>query len=287
VLVFTLTVRNQGSAEAMEVVLRETVPADSAFEAASSSAGWSCSPDGSAGSACTLPIGSVGTGGSASFDFAVRLRADLPPGTVVSNTACVEPAPGAADPPENNCPTLVVDPPGPESQTDIEVEIAADDPLLKPGASFLFTLTVRNASRVPAEGLRLSVALPGFGTEPTELDPACQSPEGVVIECALPQLAGGATVQFTWKQAAFQVGDYTVLAELMAATPEDVDSTPGNGVRTEDDYDEVTVSASTSTTVHDIPTLSAAGISVMVLLLVALGVFVLRRGTLKSRGTAT
>ncbi len=49
-------------------------------------------------------------------------------------------------------------------------------PTFPPERSFLFALTVRNVSTVPAEGLRVSVALPSFGTEPTELDPACQKP---------------------------------------------------------------------------------------------------------------
>ena len=91
-----------------------------------------------------------------------------------------------------------------------------------------------------------------------------------------------------WKRVEqyFKVGDYTVSAELMTATPEDIDSTPGNGVKAEDDYAEVTVTAATGGAVHDIPTLSTAGISAMVLLLLALGVFVLRRGTFQGGRTA-
>ena len=48
----------------------------------------------------------------------------------------------------------------------------------------------------------------------------------------------------------------------------------------------VTVTAATGGAVHDIPTLSTAGISAMVLLLLALGVFVLRRGTFQGGRTA-
>jgi hypothetical protein len=95
-------------------------------------------------------------------------------------------------------------------------------------------------------------------------------------------LAGGGLVQLTWKQAAFRVGEYTVSAEVTEATPEDIDSTPGNGVKTEDDYAEVSVSVSADPGVHDIPTLSTVGISVMVLLLVTLAVVFLRRGSVRS-----
>ncbi len=280
VLVFTLAVHNQGNGHATGVVLQETVSQDSTFEAASSSPGWSCTPDGGAGSACTLLVGSVEAGATASYAFAVRLRSDLPAGTSVTNAACVVQEPGSGDP--DNCSTVEVDPPGPQTKTDIEVSLEVDETRLPPGAPFLFTLTVRNVSTVPAEGLRLSVMLPSFGTEPTALDPACQSPEGTAIECSLPQLSAGASVQLTWKHAAFQVGDYTVSAELMTATPEDVDSRPGNGVETEDDFARVAVSVSNDPAMHDIPTLSTVGISVMVVLLIAFAVVFLRRGNLRS-----
>jgi large repetitive protein len=280
VLVFTLTLDNSGTREATGVVLQETVPASSVFEAASSSPGWICAGEGAAGAACTLAVGTVAAGVSASFTFAVRLPPDLAPGTQVANTACVEEAGGETDPDGTNCRTVIIDPPGPE--TDLEVTLTVDETLRQPGVPFTFTLTVHNASAVPAQGLRLTVSLPSFGTEPTELDPACQNPGGAVLECSVAELAGGASASFTWRQPAFQTGDYTVSAELMEAAPEDVDSVPGNGSRTEDDYAEVTVVVSAEQEVHDIPTLSTVGLTAMVLLLVALGVVAMRRGAYRS-----
>jgi uncharacterized repeat protein (TIGR01451 family) len=281
VLVFTLALHNQGNADATGVVLQETVPQDSTFEAAGSAPGWSCTPDGNAGSHCTLPVGTVGAGASQSFAFAVRLRPDLPPGTSVSNTACVEQAEGAGDPPASNCPTVIVDPPGPSTLTDLELTLAVDDRKLPPGVPFVFTLTLRNASAVEARGIKVAVSLPSFGTQPTGLDPACRISDET-LECSIPLLAGGGLVQLTWKQAAFQVGEHIVSAEVTEATPEDIDSTPGNGVKTEDDYAEVAVSVSANPGVHDIPTLSTVGISVMVLLLVTLAVVFLRRGSART-----
>lgn len=279
VLVFALTVRNQGTREATGVVLRETIPPDSAFEAASSSPGWACTPDGSAGSVCTLEVGLINAGATASYTFAVRLPPDLPAGAGVGNTACVDQAGAGTSGPEADCATVIIDPPGPQEETDVEVAIGVQEAQLPPGSPFLFTLTLHNASGVQAEGLRVSVALPGFGPEPTELDPACESPNGRVIECRLPHLAGGESVQFTWKHAALRGGEHTVTAELMAATPEDLDSVPGNGELTEDDYAEVSVSVSSGPEVlHDVPTLSSVGLCAMVLLLLALGVAFVRRG---------
>ena len=279
VLVFALTLRNQGTREATGVVLRETVPPDTAFESADSSPGWTCTPDSSAGAVCTLGVGVINAGATTSYTFAVRLPPDLPAGTQVGNTACVDQEAEGTAGPEADCATVIIDPPGPQEETDVEVEIGVEEAQLFPGTPFLFTLTLHNASGVQAAGLRVSVALPSFGPEPTELDPACQNLDGRFIECRLPQLAGGESVQFTWKHAALRVGEYTVSAELMAATPEDVDSVTGNGELTEDDYAEVSVSVSSGPEVlHDVPTLSSVGLCAMVLLLLALGVAFVRRG---------
>jgi hypothetical protein len=189
----------------------------------------------------------------------------------------VEEAPGTNDPEGNHCASVVVDPPGPQTRTDLEVAIGIDGTLLQAGNPSVFTLSVSNVSEVKAEGLRVSVSLPLFGTDPTELDPACQFRGGAVIECSLSQLAGGESVSFTWKHAPQKLGSYAISAELMEATPEDVDSTPGNGIRTEDDYAEVKVAVSVGR-VHEIPTLSTVGITVMALLLVVLGILLVRRG---------
>ncbi len=284
-LVFTLTLRNQGSREATGVVLEETVLADSTFEAVSSSPGWNCLPNGSAGSTCSLVVGTVAAGASSSHVFAVRLRSDLATGTSLSNTACVDQTPVGNGSEGDTCATVIVDPPGPQTRTDVEVALGVDGPQ-PPGTPLIFTLTLHNSSSVAAEGLRVMVSLPSFGTEPTELDPACEYRMGSVIECSLPELAGGDSVSFTWKHAALQLGDYTVSAELMTATPEDLDSTPANGVKIEDDYAEIVVSVAGSPGVHDIPTLSTFGILAMVVLLVALGVLFLKRGAAKRATSA-
>jgi uncharacterized repeat protein (TIGR01451 family) len=274
VLVFNLSLRNQGSRAATEVMLRETVSENSVFEPASSSPGWNCTPDGSAGASCALAVGVVAAGGSSSYSFAIRLRAELPPDATVSNTACAAQPTGAKDSVGNGCSTVTV---GPQSRTDLEVGLEVDASSRRVGEPFTFILTVRNTSTVMAEGLRLGVTLPSFGSDPTDLDSACLNPGEGSIECSVSQLAGGASVAFSWKQAARQTGSYTVSAELLAATPEDIDSVPGNGVHTEDDYAEVDVSVSSGPELHEIPTLSSVGISVLAVLLAALGLGFLKR----------
>ncbi|MCB8925924.1 MAG: carboxypeptidase regulatory-like domain-containing protein [Ardenticatenaceae bacterium] len=79
-ITYTLTVENQGTAVATGVTITETVPANTTF---ASTAGWVCTPDGSAGSTCTYALGTLGIGASTDVDFSVIFDATRPP--VVNN----------------------------------------------------------------------------------------------------------------------------------------------------------------------------------------------------------
>jgi uncharacterized repeat protein (TIGR01451 family) len=87
VLRYTIKVFNTGNQDAAPVFITDTVPANSVFDAANSTAGWTCSPDNSAGSVCTFPVGTLGTGNHATVTFAADLS------TLYSNTACVQVVP--------------------------------------------------------------------------------------------------------------------------------------------------------------------------------------------------
>ncbi len=87
---YTLTAGNSGNQDASNVVLSETVPANSTFNAGASTSGWSCSPDASAGSSCTLAVGTLSGGTQSGFSFAVTVDNPLAAGaTQLSNSASV------------------------------------------------------------------------------------------------------------------------------------------------------------------------------------------------------
>ena len=89
VVVYTLNYSNTGNQNASGVTITETVPVGSAFDSASSTAGWVCVPDGNAGSTCTLAVGAVtGNGGSGSALFGVIVQ-DPPGVTELLNTASI------------------------------------------------------------------------------------------------------------------------------------------------------------------------------------------------------
>ena len=87
---YTLTYANAGG-DATGVVITETVPDNTTFDGAASTAGWACTPDGSAGSTCTLAVGAVaGASGPANATFAVDVADPIPPGVIqIANTASI------------------------------------------------------------------------------------------------------------------------------------------------------------------------------------------------------
>ncbi len=90
-IAFTINYTNTGLAPVTGVVLRETVPVDSSFDAGLSDAGWNCTPDGSAGNECTLAVGALAAGESGSAEFVVTAANAWSAGTIaIANTVTIE-----------------------------------------------------------------------------------------------------------------------------------------------------------------------------------------------------
>jgi large repetitive protein len=84
---YLLTYHNAGG-DATGVVITETVPAHTTFNATASTTGWVCQNGGAAGSVCTLIVGHVPNGGGGSKIFAVTVDDPLPQAvTEIHNTA--------------------------------------------------------------------------------------------------------------------------------------------------------------------------------------------------------
>lgn len=90
VLIYTLVYSNAGTSPVTGVVISETVPANTSFNPTSSTSGWLCTPNNSAGSNCTLTIGNVAAGQRSTVNFAVTLIDSFPVGVnLVTNTATI------------------------------------------------------------------------------------------------------------------------------------------------------------------------------------------------------
>lgn len=81
---YTLTYRNSGSSAATGVVVTETVPTYTTFDALASTDGWSCAHGAAAGTLCTFSLPNVNAGTSGTITFVVRVLDTLPPGSIVT-----------------------------------------------------------------------------------------------------------------------------------------------------------------------------------------------------------
>jgi uncharacterized repeat protein (TIGR01451 family) len=165
---YTLAYQNTGTQGAAGVVLTETVPAGSTFDAGASTAGWTCVPDGNAGSTCTLAVGAVAASAGGSATFAVDVVDPVPAGfAALSNTASV--ADDGANGPD----------PTPANNTDADttpVTAAPDLSVVKsdggagtaPGGTVTYTLSYGNDGDQGATGVVLTDVVPASTTfDPT------------------------------------------------------------------------------------------------------------------------
>jgi uncharacterized repeat protein (TIGR01451 family) len=197
-LTYALAAANSGNQDLADAVLLETVPALTSFSPAASSPGWACVPPaGGAGAACTLDLGALGAGAGGGRTFAVVVENPLPvlpPGYVISNTACLHTAAaGVAD----SCSTVGVP--------------AAGMPLLQvvktvasgsgtPGAMLVYDLALQNTGNEAAlvTARETVPAHTTFAAAASSPGWSCNPASGAAgAACALafgPPLAAGATV---------------------------------------------------------------------------------------------
>jgi uncharacterized repeat protein (TIGR01451 family) len=162
---YTVTFANTGNQGATGVVLTETVPQHSTFNAGASTAGWVCAPNNNAGSSCTMSIGALGAGsGNQTRTFAVTVLGTVPAGVSQIANSCsiaddgsngTDPAPAdnsASDStPLNATPDLTM------SKSDGGASAA-------PGGTVAYTLTYANIGNQGATGVVLSETVPQNST---------------------------------------------------------------------------------------------------------------------------
>jgi uncharacterized repeat protein (TIGR01451 family) len=162
---YTLTYANAGNRGATGVVLTETVPANSTFNSGASTAGWACSPDGNAGSTCTLAVGALAAGGGDSTaTFAVTVTDPLPAGvSQISNTASIaDDGVNGTDPtPGNNSGSDTTPVTG---AVDLSITKSDGGASVAPGGTVSYTLTYANAGNRGATGVVLTETVPANST---------------------------------------------------------------------------------------------------------------------------
>jgi uncharacterized repeat protein (TIGR01451 family) len=162
---YTLTYSNTSTGGATGVVLTETVPANTTFNAGASTAGWVCAPDNNAGSTCTLAIGAVaGTSGPLTATFAVTVVNPVAAGvTQISNTASIadDGANGSDPTPGNNTGS---DTTPVTAAPDLSITKSDGGAEVEPGGTISYTLTYANNGNEGATGVVITETVPANTT---------------------------------------------------------------------------------------------------------------------------
>jgi uncharacterized repeat protein (TIGR01451 family) len=155
-VVYTLGYANTGNVGLSGVTLQETVPANTAFDAANSDAGWSCAGT-IAGSICTLNVGVLAVGASGTADFAVTVANPLPAGvSQVSNSATVSASGGTTA--SGGDATPIVTAPG------LSLSKSDSGATTTPGGTVVYTLSYANTGNVDLTGVVLTETVPANTT---------------------------------------------------------------------------------------------------------------------------
>lgn len=162
---YTLTYGNGGGANATGVVITETVPANTSFNAGASTAGWACSPNNNAGASCTLAIGTVTAGSTGlTATFAVTVVNPVPAGvTQIANTASIaDDGTHGTDPnPGNNTGSDTTPLTG---GPDLAIGKSDGGMPTLPGAVLAYTLTYANSGTRGATGVTVTETVPAHTT---------------------------------------------------------------------------------------------------------------------------
>jgi large repetitive protein len=190
---YTLNYSNSGNQGATGVVLTETVPTNTTFNAGASTAGWGCLPDNTAGSTCTLTVGALAGGGSSnSATFAVTVINPVPAGvTQISNAASIgDDGANGADPTsannsDNDTTPLTAEP-------DMRLTKSDGGITATPGGTITYTLSFSNAGNQGSTGVTLTETVPA-NTTFTGADWSClpNNNAGSICTRGGPGISGG------------------------------------------------------------------------------------------------
>jgi len=173
---YTITVRNTGNGDAVNVTLRDVVPANTTYVASSTTLNGSPVADAGGQSALVngMPINSLPAGTTATITFDVVVNANVVSGTVISNQGFVSvPASGIVDQPSDDPDTPAVNDPTRDTVGNqpaqflvqkISTDLTGDPNVLLAGETLRYTITVRNTGNSDAANVTLRDAVPANTT---------------------------------------------------------------------------------------------------------------------------
>lgn len=164
-LVYAIDYGNTGNQDATGVVITDTVPDHTTFNAGASSPGWSCA-DASAGSVCqyTVPGAVAADGTAGTVYFAVTVDPALAPSVdQIDNSATITEDGAEFEQPDDTPSTDNADEVTPiEASPGLSISKTDGGIFVVPGQAFAYQLTYANTGDQTATGLEITETVPGF-----------------------------------------------------------------------------------------------------------------------------
>jgi uncharacterized repeat protein (TIGR01451 family) len=162
-ITYTLSYGNSGGL-ATSVVLTDTVPANTTFNAEASGGGWSCFDGAPAGSICTRAVGNVAGSSSGSVFFAVTVDDPVPAlVTQITNSASVGDD-GTNGPDRNPNDNSDGDSTPVDAAPDLTATKSADVDFAPPGSTIIYTIDYANVGDRISASTIISETVPMYTT---------------------------------------------------------------------------------------------------------------------------
>jgi len=155
VLKYTLSYANNGTQDAGNVVINDTVPANTAFDVANSSTGWSCADGAVEGTTCLLTVGALPSGGRGERTFAVKVLPSASSGVAIINRASASDSSNSGITAATSN-TVSVQVPG---TADIQV-VKTGPATVNAGSAITYTVAASNAGPSAANGTTVTDNVP-------------------------------------------------------------------------------------------------------------------------------
>jgi uncharacterized repeat protein (TIGR01451 family) len=231
---FTLTVTNAGPSQATGVSVRDMLPAGLTFVSSSASQGSYSASNG------TWNVGSLADDGTATLQLVARvdqiLSVENVAEVITANQPDLDSTPGNSVPSEDDQDSVSVT----ARVADLSLTKTAGNDRPNVGEQVTFTLVLRNDGPDEANGVQVIDQLPDgllfVSANPSQGD--YNSLSGI---WPAGRIASRATAMLEIVAEVLTIGVKTNLAEVIAVAEADPDSTPSNGLASEDDQDSAAI----------------------------------------------